>query len=67
MVKYTVEVYTGKKSSAGTDANVFLCIFGELGDTGRRHLTNSSTNINKFEKGQVRSMGNHSNQSVLNS
>lgn len=59
VVKYTVEVYTGKKSSAGTDANVFLCIFGELGDTGRRHLTNSSTNINKFEKGQVRSMGNH--------
>jgi hypothetical protein len=53
VVKYTVEVHTGKKSQAGTDANVFLCIFGELGDTGRRWLTNSSTNINKFEKGQV--------------
>ncbi|XP_078332217.1 lipoxygenase homology domain-containing protein 1-like isoform X5 [Crassostrea virginica] len=52
LVKYTVEVYTGKKSSAGTDANVFLCIFGELGDTGRRWLRDSSTNINKFEKGQ---------------
>ena len=34
VVKYFVDVLTGDKSGAGTDANVFLNIFGELGDTG---------------------------------
>jgi hypothetical protein len=34
VLKYTVEVYTGNKTGAGTDANVFLTIFGEYGDTG---------------------------------
>lgn len=52
LVKYTVEVYTGKILHAGTDANVFLCIYGELGDTGRRHLTESSTYMNNFKEGQ---------------
>lgn len=50
-----VEIYTGSVKYAGTDANVFINIFGELGDTGQRWLHNPvSTNINKFEKGQVR-------------
>nr|KAG5694176.1 hypothetical protein BaRGS_016022 [Batillaria attramentaria] len=53
VMKYTVEVHTGKKSSAGTDANVYINIFGDLGDTGRRFLKHSKTNRNKFEKGQV--------------
>ncbi|KAL8614278.1 hypothetical protein ACOMHN_007616 [Nucella lapillus] len=53
VVHYKVEVHTGKKSSAGTDANVYLNIFGDLGDTGRRYLKRSKTNKNKFEKGQV--------------
>ena len=47
-------MYTGKKSGAGTDANVFLNIFGEQGDTGERRLRKSKTNRNKFEKGNVR-------------
>ena len=47
-------MYTGKKSGAGTDANVFLNIFGEQGDTGERRLKKSKTNRNKFEKGNVR-------------
>jgi hypothetical protein len=34
LVKYMVEVHTGNKMGAGTDANVFINIFGELGDTG---------------------------------
>lgn len=51
VVKYIVEVYIGKKSSVGIDVNVFLCIFGELGDIGRRYLINLFININKFEKG----------------
>jgi len=54
VIKYAVKVYTGKKSGAGTDADVFLNIFGSQGDTGERFLTRSSTNKNKFEKGNVR-------------
>lgn len=34
VVKYSVDVYTGDKRNAGTDANVFINIFGECGDTG---------------------------------
>ena len=38
----------------GTDANVFLTIYGDLGDTGERKLRKSETNGNKFERGAVR-------------
>jgi hypothetical protein len=34
VVKYMVDVHTGKKAGAETDANVFINIFGECGDTG---------------------------------
>jgi hypothetical protein len=34
VIKYHVDVYTGNKIGAGTDANVFVNIFGEIGDTG---------------------------------
>jgi len=34
VVKYMVDVYTGKHRNAGTDANVFINIIGECGDTG---------------------------------
>ena len=53
VVKYLVQVHTGKKSYAGTDANVYINIFGDLGDTGNRFLKYSKTNRNKFEKGKV--------------
>ena len=53
VVKYLVQVYTGDKRYAGTDANVFLNVFGEQGDTGERFLTHSSNNRNKFERGKV--------------
>ncbi len=53
MVQYRAEVHTGKKSGAGTDANVFLNIFGDQGDTGDRPLKKSKNNRNKFEKGSV--------------
>lgn len=38
---------------AGTDANVFLKIYGDLGDTGERKLAKSENNKNKFERGEV--------------
>ena len=53
MVHYIIQVFTGKKSYAGTDANVYINLFGDLGDTGIRFLKYSKTNKNKFEKGKV--------------
>ena len=50
---YSVSVYTGDVSGAGTDANVFLTIFGDKGDTGERKLAKSETHTDKFEKGHV--------------
>ncbi|XP_056889256.1 lipoxygenase homology domain-containing protein 1 [Takifugu flavidus] len=46
--KYVVSVYTADVKSSGTDADVFINIFGEFGDTGERRLDN---NKNNFEKG----------------
>uniref|UniRef100_A0A3Q3AH36 Lipoxygenase homology PLAT domains 1a n=1 Tax=Kryptolebias marmoratus TaxID=37003 RepID=A0A3Q3AH36_KRYMA len=50
---YKVSVITGDVSGAGTDANVFLTIYGDQGDTGERKLSKSETNNNKFERGSV--------------
>lgn len=49
---YEVCVFTGDLLGAGTDANVFINIYGENGDTGERCLKKSD-NINKFERQQV--------------
>uniref|UniRef100_A0A5F8GTD3 Lipoxygenase homology PLAT domains 1 n=1 Tax=Monodelphis domestica TaxID=13616 RepID=A0A5F8GTD3_MONDO len=50
---YEVQVITGKMPKGGTDANVFLNIYGEeYGDTGERALRKSDKS-NKFEKGQT--------------
>ena len=44
-------MYTGDVSSAGTDANVSINIFGENGDTGKRQLTKKFRDL--FERNQV--------------
>ncbi|KFQ09587.1 Lipoxygenase homology domain-containing protein 1, partial [Leptosomus discolor] len=49
---YKISVFTGDIYGAGTDANVFLNIYGDLGDTGERKLSKSEMNFNKFERGQ---------------
>nr|XP_009664467.1 PREDICTED: lipoxygenase homology domain-containing protein 1 [Struthio camelus australis] len=49
---YKISVFTGDIYGAGTDANVFLNIYGDLGDTGERKLSKSETNFNKFERAQ---------------
>lgn len=51
---YKVSVMTGDVYGAGTDANVFLTVYGDQGDTGERKLRKSETNGNKFERGSVR-------------
>uniref|UniRef100_H3DGZ8 Lipoxygenase homology PLAT domains 1 n=1 Tax=Tetraodon nigroviridis TaxID=99883 RepID=H3DGZ8_TETNG len=50
---YKVSVRTGDMFGAGTDASVFLTVYGDLGDTGERKLAKSENNKNKFERGQV--------------
>lgn len=51
--KYYVLVHTGDVDEADTNAEVYLNIFGEKGDTGKRVLLNSN-NISKFRSGQVK-------------
>lgn len=45
-------MFTGTKRGAGTDSNVFMTMYGSLGDSGERELRKSN-NRNKFEDGQV--------------
>ena len=54
MYNYLLTVYTGKEDGAGTKANVYVQIYGERGDTGRRKLLKSINHDDKFITGQVR-------------
>ncbi|KAM4841550.1 lipoxygenase homology domain-containing protein 1 isoform 2-T2 [Thomomys bottae] len=53
MARYRVTVCTGELEGAGTDANVYLCLYGDVGDTGERLLYNCRNNTDLFEKGNV--------------
>ena len=46
-------VRKGDIRGAGTDANVYLQIFGRKGDTGRLPLRQSENTKNKCEKGRA--------------
>lgn len=48
--QYEVYVYTGNKFGAGTDARVFITLFGEKGRSKEIEL--ESKGRNDFEKGQ---------------
>ena len=51
---YVVEVYTGERESAATDADVSLMLVGRRGDTGHRQLLKSlGFAEKKFQPGQV--------------
>ena len=52
VVKYQVLVRTGKLTGADTDANVYVVLYGERGDTGRRRLVYSDNPV-KFQEDQV--------------
>ncbi|CAF4484729.1 unnamed protein product, partial [Rotaria sp. Silwood2] len=47
--QYKITVYTGNKKDAGTDADVFITLYGNLGETGVIMLDNKKNN---FEAGQ---------------
>ncbi|XP_055489425.1 lipoxygenase homology domain-containing protein 1-like [Leucoraja erinacea] len=50
---YYVHVFTGDKPEADTDDDVFINIFGERGDTGKRKLHKSQNSQIKFQKEQI--------------
>ena len=49
-IPYEVTVYTGDVRGAGTNANVFVVMYGENGKSDRFDLRNKSDN---FERAQV--------------
>ncbi|XP_078677295.1 uncharacterized protein LOC144913960 isoform X2 [Branchiostoma floridae x Branchiostoma belcheri] len=53
VLKYQLEVHTTDQFSAGTDSNVYITIYGQRGDTGKRELVRSQNNDMKFEQGQM--------------
>jgi hypothetical protein len=46
-------VQTSNVNGAGTDAGVYVMLFGENGDSGEIKLTNSETSKNPFENNQL--------------
>lgn len=50
---YYLEVYTGDVDNAGTDATVYVKVYGKYGDTGKRKLLQSQVEGDKFERGKV--------------
>ena len=52
-ISYNVSVKTGDNLNAGTDANVYLKIFGSKCVTENIQLKNSDSTFNKFERGRV--------------
>ena len=53
---YTIRVFTGDMKGGGTNANVFLTLYGDNGDSGERKLAKSETHMDKFEREQVRNL-----------
>ena len=50
MTIYQIVVYTGSEENSGTDANVYITLFGENGNSDERELDNPENN---FEKGRA--------------
>lgn len=51
---YHVEVHTSEEEmNAATNSQVFITLYGMLGDSGRRLLSKSRNNKTKFQTGQV--------------
>lgn len=50
-VRYEIIVMTADEKEAGTDANVFITLFGSNGDSGRRALRQRMRNL--FERGRT--------------
>lgn len=51
--RYVFKVKTGTDSGAGTDADVYVQLFGKKGETDKVRLQASENTKNKFEAGQT--------------
>ncbi|KAI8774235.1 lipoxygenasey domain-containing protein 1 [Biomphalaria glabrata] len=51
--KYIVKTITESEENAGTEANVYINLIGNLGDSGKRFLVNSSNGGEKFSAGKT--------------
>ena len=50
---YNIRIKTGDLFQAGTDADVYLKIFGKKGDSDKVMLRQANNTSNKFERGQI--------------
>lgn len=57
VVEYVVRVQTSDERGAGTDANVFLEIFGDKGAMGEQRLDNAANNFERGECARVLEKG----------
>ncbi|XP_047417181.1 oxygen-regulated protein 1 isoform X4 [Sciurus carolinensis] len=53
VVVYEIRIYTGTKSGAETESNVFINLIGTRGDSGNRKLHQSKSNKTRFQRGQI--------------
>ena len=56
VVRYKIWIHTGAVDSAepDSDAHIYLCLYGERGDTGKRVISfMESDHKEKFQEGQV--------------
>jgi hypothetical protein len=47
LVSYKISVVTGDRHGAGTDANVFIQVFGDKGASGKRKLESGDNNFER--------------------
>ncbi|KAK2149350.1 hypothetical protein LSH36_456g00035 [Paralvinella palmiformis] len=52
LFNYQVHMYTGTEVGADTDASVYVNLFGEFGDTGKRLMNRSDKKV-MFQEGQI--------------
>ena len=55
VLPYMVEVYTGSEPGSETEANVYLQLIGSRGDSGKRVLFNTISDL-KVSRGNVISL-----------
>ena len=63
--KYTINVKTGDVSGAGTDANVFLIVYGDLGTQGNTSYTSQRHTQTNLREDMYVSCGYFSNKSIF--
>ena len=51
-IEYQLQVFTGKEKDSNTDADVFVTIYGNQGNTGRRKLHQNDDGEKPFDKPQ---------------